>query len=543
MKYSTKTRSLALPTLLGSAAMTLLGAPACLDDSVQDTESSSELVYADIDVTVDPAEVRRVVPPYAYGMHTSVYDNALHDPNVPTLLDESGIAMLRYPGGGYSDNYHWSNHTMTPWANGDPGYLAERSDFGSYVSVVDRADVAVMITVNYGSNLQGTGGGEPAEAAAWVAYANGDPEDETLIGEDSVGNDWRTVGYWASLRAAEPLAADDSLNFLRIAHPEPLGIVYWEIGNEVFGNGYHDAPGFELDLHVPYEGAWDSGYPEREGHPDLSGTRYGSEVLRFIDAMKAVDPDIKVGAVLNTPPADYSWGPDWNGDVLAECADEIDFAIIHWYPRETGYLQAPSDQIPKMFPELGRSFREHAPDRADDIEVVVTEVGNPVGASGEAREVGGLFAADAYLAFITQGATNVAWLELHNGTFLSERDDRRGPAFLGISLAHRVAAAGDALVRATSSRDDVLAVHAGKRQDESVTVMLVNAATRTVAEVTVEIAGEGLAKGAEVYRYRPRAAGEAGDRIDGPVTLDGSDDRWQVTVEPESLTVLVIPPA
>ena len=30
------------------------------------------------------------------------------------------------------------------------------------------------------------------------------------------------------------------------------------------------------------------------------------------------DPDIKVGAVLVTPPADYSWAPDWNDAVLGE---------------------------------------------------------------------------------------------------------------------------------------------------------------------------------------------------------------------------------
>jgi hypothetical protein len=72
--------------------------------------------------------------------------------------------------------------------------------------------------VNYGSNLAGTGGGEPAEAAAWVAYANGSPADQKVIGKDSTGYDWKTVGYWASLRASKPLEADDGQNFLRIAH-------------------------------------------------------------------------------------------------------------------------------------------------------------------------------------------------------------------------------------------------------------------------------------------------------------------------------------
>ena len=526
------------PFALGCAGSFFLSA--CVDSSVSDAESSDEIVVTDVHVTVRPDEIRQVVPPYAYGMHTSVYDNALHDPALPEQLDEAGITMLRYPGGSYSDLYHWSNHTMTPQYNGDRGYLAERSDFGSYVSVVDRADVAVMITANYGSNLEGSGGGEPNEAAAWVAYANGSPDDETVIGVDSKGHDWQSVGTWASLRAANPLPEDDGRNFLRISHPEPLGIVYWEIGNEIFGNGFYDPPGWEFDLHAPYEDSSDD-YADRQGDPDLSGGRYGTEVLRYIDAMKAVDPDIKVGAVLVTPPYDYSWAPDWNDDVLGECGEQIDFAILHWYPRESSFLRGPADLIPAMFTELGRSLSEHAPEGADDIEVVVTEVGNPVDSGQHTREVGGIFAADAYLGFIEQGVTNIDWLELHNRTFLSERDDSRGPAFWGISLANRVAAAGDALVESSSSRNYVVVVHAGKRQDGAVTVMLVNTATRTRGQVTIEIDSDALAQTAEMYRYTPRAEGAAGDRIDGPTPLDREDGEWAVTTEPESVTVLEIP--
>jgi hypothetical protein len=174
--------------------------------------------------------------------------------------------------------------------------------------------------------------------------------------------------------------------------------------------------------------------------------------------------------------------------------------------------------------------------------VVVTELGNPVGSGRETREVGGIFAAHAYLGFIEQGATNITWLELHNGTFLSERDERLGPAFLGISLANRVAAAGDAVVRATSNRDDALAAHAGKRQDDAVTVMLVNTTTRTIAEVTVEVEGNALLPEAELFRYTPRAEGTAGDQIDGPITVEGADNQWEVALDPESLAVLVIPP-
>ncbi|HEY3768298.1 MAG TPA: hypothetical protein VGN44_06465 [Candidatus Angelobacter sp.] len=98
------------------------------------------------------------------------------------------------------------------------GYLGPNTDFGHFLQLVEAIQGTAIITVNYGSNLAGTGGGEPAEAAAWVAYANGSPADQKVIGKDSTGYDWKTVGYWASLRASKPLEADDGQNFLRIAH-------------------------------------------------------------------------------------------------------------------------------------------------------------------------------------------------------------------------------------------------------------------------------------------------------------------------------------
>ena len=221
------------PAYAGSALLTVAFLTACLDKGTTEAEAGqSEWFEEPVTVTVELDRSLVTVPPYAFGIHTSVYDNALHDEPLPELLAAAGIALLRYPGGGYSDNYHWSTHTMTPWpaqeAGQQPnaGYLAPGSDFGSYVSVLERTGTTAMITVNYGSNPAGDGPGEPQEAAAWVAYANGDPDDDTVIGVDSTGYDWQTVGYWAGLRAADPLpppeegADEDPLNFLRISHPE-----------------------------------------------------------------------------------------------------------------------------------------------------------------------------------------------------------------------------------------------------------------------------------------------------------------------------------
>ena len=65
-----------------------------------------------------------------------------------------------------------------------------------------------VVTLDYGS-------GSPQEAAAELAYLDGSPTDTTSIGNGIEWNDttgqwqtvnWGTVGYWAGLRGASPLA-------------------------------------------------------------------------------------------------------------------------------------------------------------------------------------------------------------------------------------------------------------------------------------------------------------------------------------------------
>ncbi len=534
------------PTL--AVILLAAGLTSCVDAGASEEKpTQSEWFEEPVTVTVDLNQSLVTVPPYALGIHTSVYDNALHDEELPQLLEAAGIALLRYPGGGYSDNYHWSTHTMTSWSPGNAGYLAPRSDFGSYVSVLERTVTAAMITVNYGSNLSSDGPGEPKEAAAWVAYANGDPDDDTVIGEDGTGYDWQTVGYWASLRAADPLPPPEDgsepaepLDFLRISHPEPLGIQYWEVGNEVFGNGYYgDGREFELDLHVPYDGT------TRQGHPDLSPATYGGGVVEYVRAMKAVDPTIKVGAVLVTPPMDYGWAPEWNDEVLTECGEEIDFAIVHWYAARdvASLLRAPRTQLPLIMEELEDSFAEHRAENTTPIEVAVTELGPTLteGINWNSMQVTGLFAADVYASFIEHGVANIDWLELHNGSFLSERSARTGPAYNGIRMVHLLAGPGDRLVQATSS-DDNLTVHAALREDDAAGLLLINTARTTLARVTIEIDGRALHTAGDLYHYRPEGDAENGAVV-GPVAVDEVGNSFTVEVPPYSATTLHIPVA
>jgi hypothetical protein len=535
---SCERRRIAFRLALAGVALAL-GAcgPSGAHRSVDPPEPSVNSLGAEVSVavSVDPSERGSTVAASAFGVHGSVYDNALHDPSVPGLLAAAGVRLVRWPGGGYSDNYHFASHTLTPFKNGDRGYLAARTDFGNFVRALESFDAQAMITVNYGSNQNGDGPGEPLEAAAWVAYANGDPSSEQVLGSDGTGFDWQTVGYWANLRAGEPLEEDDGKNFLRIAHPEPLGIRYWEIGNELFGNGFYSGE-YEIDWHVPYDGS------KRLGHPNLSPTTYGRGVVAYAQQMKAVDPAIQIGAVLNTPPMDYSWGPYWNRDVLKEAGDIADFLIVHWYPNGSrgDLLEAPRQQVPAMMKELEKALAACCPQRESAPGVAITEMGPNSGTaidSAHAQAIG-LFAANGYASLLEHGVFNIDWLELHNGSFLSERSQRSGPGYKGVQLASHFVQSGDTFVSSSSSAPYALQTHAALRSDGSLSLLLVNIAPKTVANVTLRI--EPSVASARVERYDYRPSGEAADgQVVGPSEVPVSTT---LSVDAYSAAVLVFYP-
>jgi hypothetical protein len=427
-----------------------------------------------------------------FGIHTSVYDDAMQRPHIPELLRNIGIGTLRYPGGGYADIYHWSTNTLNGWKATDvKGRLANGTDFGNFAKLLDRVGGEAIITVNYGTNLRGTGPGEPAEAAAWVAYAGASPDDPHLIGMDSSGIDWRTSGYWATMRASSPVDPDDGYNFLRIAHPQPLHIRYWEIGNEVFGNGYYGGNGYEQDRHAPYNRRLRDDLQTRPGAAELSPAAYGRGMVEFARAMKAVNPHISIGAVLNTPPMDYGWGPDWDREVLLACSQKINFVSVHWYAgdfsrfgsseaQDATLLEAPANEVPRMTAELQNLFDRYA--GARNLQFAVTEINARPGARNATPL--GLFAADAYAGLAERGAINIDWLELHHPSFLKHRDNSPGPAYFGIQMVHLLLDVGDGFVPARSSINS-LSTHAARRADGSIAVMLIN--KDPVREASVEV--------------------------------------------------------
>jgi hypothetical protein len=508
---------------------------------------------ANVRVAIDASKVQNIVGFRAFGIQADVHDGSLVSPQVVSLLNATAINTFRYPGGEYADTYHWSNYKATPWQgektpkNGD---YSPNNNFGFFVRLLDYLkNGTAVITVNYGSNMAGTGGGDPEEAAAWVAYCNGDPSDNKVIGKDSSGNDWRTVGYWATMRASLPLGDDDGFNMLRIQHPKSLNVKYWEIGNEVYGNGYFPDDsngGFAEDLHASYAPNGKDSEKTRHGNAALSPSAYGKGVDAFAKAMKAVDPGIEIGAVLFNP-ADEKRAAGWNPAVMAECGTSVDFVILHWYIANTlppdwknldeaALLRTPQEVLPKIGSDLVELFHKYSGENASKMQFVVTEMGTTPFAKVGNPATQGLFAADAYASLMEMGAANIDWAELHGSYFLNDKNVQ-GPAYFGIQMVHLLANINDQLVEAKTSAPS-LTVHAAKRADGSIAVMLINKSSKEKSTVKLQISGASI--GTEGSRFD---WGQSSPADKYPVTkeaVSGIGSTFSVVVPPYTITNIVI---
>ena len=433
-------------------------------------------------VAVSTAQPMATMPLEGLGVASAVYYGLMTSAGAPGSVAAAGIKAVRYPGGSYADIFHWQTYS------GCGGYLASGDDFNSFINdLVIPAGATAIITVNYGSNPGCNGGGDTNEAAAWVAYAN-------------VANH--------------------------------LGIKYWEIGNEQYGNGYYNTNGWEEDLHYPA-----SPVASRVGQFALSPTAYGSNAAQFITAMKAQDSTIKCGVVFD---ADYS---PYNTAVLGQCGNVADFVIIHWYPSD---LFASAAQVVSTINSTRTQLTNIlGAARAGQMGIAATETG----AGNYTGSPAALFAADNYLTWIENGAINVDYQELDAG-FLANGNPGvadntlLGPAY-GAMMSRLLANVGDTTLTVTSA-ESLLHVHATARQDGKTGVMLINTDPTISIPAAVNISGPTLASSGTCYQFGLTNFIGANIYPSYPIstnTVSGLGNSFTVSVPPYTIVELLIPPA
>jgi alpha-N-arabinofuranosidase len=205
-------------------------------------------------------------------------------------LKEIGPTMIRL-GGNFVSGYEWRDGI------GDPDRRPSRWDYAW--RMVETNDVGtdefmalVEIVGAEPYNTVNAGFGDAYSAAQWVEYCNDD--------------------------ASTPMGRLRAQN----GHPEPYNITWWNIGNEMYGR-------------------WQLGTMRLE--------HFTIKHNLFAEAMKKVDPTIKIVAVGATPAemgttgsalfltgeriAEYGGPADWNFAMLSNCAENLDALAEHLYPR------------------------------------------------------------------------------------------------------------------------------------------------------------------------------------------------------------------
>jgi hypothetical protein len=502
-------------------------------------------------VTIDLGKAVNYLSDTSLGVPAPTHDGNSFNPAGAPYLHTAGISAVRYPGNhGVADLYHWSTKTTTRYKGAEAGYFAPESNFPSFALFAEKIGQAVII-VNYGTNFDGDGGGEPAEAAAWVAYANGSAENELALGKDASGEDWHTVGYWATIRGQAPLPSDDGLNFLRIQHPRPFGFKLWQIGDEVYNDGYYggDHTG-NPDLHGAAPAALKD-FAKLKGDAKLSPSAYAENLKAFAKAMKAVDPSIQIGSSFTLPadPNSRDWAPDWNRSVLKGACSSLDFVTLEWSQQpllppdwktlnEADLLTSTYSNFDKILTPMLADYGKFCP-QGHLPKLAFAPAGIATWMKVEHPEVRALWIADTYAMLIESGTVNIGWNEMYGDTMLSGDRKKFGPAYYGFQMLHIMAhSPGDALLDVSSSTS-MVGAHATFRRDGFIGLMLVNKDPKETATVKVAFKNGKIGSTGKRFDY-----GSAQFRAGTPVAaapFTATGNEIEITVPPYTITDIILP--
>jgi hypothetical protein len=595
LRLNTRGRTATLASLIGVVLLVTIGATAVLTGhraKAAPTPSSTTVTVTDSHSQINA--LSSLAP--AVGINEAAWDTHMLDTTSPSgksvagLLNDAGVQLMRYPGGGTADNFHWYNQSLTCVDHNDPpstpgcGSLGSDDvgvNFDQFMGVVQSVGAQAMITVNYGT-------GTNAEAAAWVYYANVAPQ----------GNP-ANPGYPGSfgIKPTYPNASPNGHNY---------GIKYWEIGNEVYGDGsyYNNDPGSHWELN----------------HKPVGPLTYARGVAGYSFAMKSVDPSIKIGAVLTAP---GNWpdaqqtrnNPDgtithypmnWDDTVLKNTCNAIDFVDVHWYPQAPAGSNNGTEDDAQLLaaPENGITDHNRTPSIASmmqtlrsritsdcgqysPIQIMITETNSVYNHPGRqtVSDVNALFAADDILTWLENGAVNVDWWAAHNspydGNLSSSLDgtanfgdfgilstgqtsqagaveppaDTPFPTYFGLQMLHLMGmSCCNALFPETSSNADI-AAHATYNfpwyMDSSgnffigdqANVLLINKSSTSAYNVNVSLYD---ASGtANLYTYgRDYSNGQDGSAAMtsiSPSSQSISGSSYTVTVNPHTMVLIIMP--
>lgn len=211
---------------------------------------------------------------YHFGQNTSWWSRwrwSLDEDRLAKMR-QAGLTFWRFPGGSSADFYFWNG------------------DYGKYAKAYNGDDSARVkgeeyLDFDHFMELCARSGSEPI----------------------------LTLNYGLARYGSLKEAVDLATAWLRYAKAKGYAVHYVEVGNENYGN-------------------WEGG-SEVPGRGRLSGEQYGKDFGAFAEALKAVDPAVKVGAVVVGDDGGDEWVGFrwWDRGVMGEVKDSADFLVVHEY--------------------------------------------------------------------------------------------------------------------------------------------------------------------------------------------------------------------
>lgn len=470
-KFSLRAASAVLLTL------TTLNVPAAYADEV-----------TPVAVTVNARAALATVPETGIGTNHAIWDTNLGTDATADLLKDAGVKLLRYPGGSYSDIYHWVDHTAPG------GYVAPNTDFDTFMRGVRRTGAQPMVTANYGT-------GTAEEAAAWVRHAN------------------VTKGY---------------------------GVKYWEIGNENYGNG-HYGTAWEADNHAdksPAEYARQVvSYADamKAADPTIKIGAVLTTAANWPDGIVA-DGDSgtwnKVVLSIAGPKIDFvilHWYPGAL-DKAAQVPDMIQLTR----QQIAKYAGSGSERIGMAMTEFNTGSSSAGTN---------TQPGALAAADAYATVLAnGVFTVDWWnvhngIGNVTQveGQTDYGDFGLLSSATCTSDGSVCEPAlntpfapYYALQMMSRFARPGDQFIRAATDQAKVTA-HAARRPNGDLSVMLINTSSDTSYPVTINYSGFSPASGAPTVLTHTNGATSITSSTAGSATSQ--------TLSPLSLTTIVLHPS
>jgi len=260
------------------------------------------------------------------------YKKAINGP-----LKKLKMGLVRIPGGSVSDKYYW---------NGNGVIRADGS--------VDQSKFKPFEKQGYWQvDYSGYKPGFSVDAKDWSKVNPGFVQMDVkkmqeITREHPIAHNLVTVNMGTG---TPELAAE----WVRWANKtNNYEVKYWELGNEL-------------------NGGWEAGHITADGS-EMTAEKYAERFVKFVKAMKAVDPTIKVGG----PSCDVNHHEDYFTPLLRDAGEYVDFLTLHYYSLRSSI--APEKELfqglAKLKPvmeHLDKLVEKYQPNRKDKIGYCISE--------------------------------------------------------------------------------------------------------------------------------------------------------------------------